>query len=239
MLDNNNNPLYVGICMAGAVSAGAYTAGVIDYLFEALEEWDKRKKQNAPNTPQHNVVIPVLGGASAGGMTAIITGASLNSTITPIREPLQDLMQERPENKFYHSWVDLLDKDMFPLMLQTDDMGNGEIIALLNSDFIDKVADRAIQPGSEWKPMPSYFHPELKIFTTLTNLKGFRYNIAFRGGASPEKYYMAIHNDYACFKNNDDGTEVEDGWMLLDFKNGKNNDTAKDAAMAKERSRLD
>ena len=27
----------LGLCLAGAVSAGAYTAGVIDYLLETLE----------------------------------------------------------------------------------------------------------------------------------------------------------------------------------------------------------
>lgn len=29
--------LHVGITMAGAISAGAYTGGVMDYLLEALE----------------------------------------------------------------------------------------------------------------------------------------------------------------------------------------------------------
>ena len=28
---------HLGLCLAGAVSAGAYTAGVVDYLFEALD----------------------------------------------------------------------------------------------------------------------------------------------------------------------------------------------------------
>ncbi len=32
-----NEPFQLGICMAGAVSAGAYTAGVLDCLMEALE----------------------------------------------------------------------------------------------------------------------------------------------------------------------------------------------------------
>ncbi len=36
--------LHLGICMAGAISAGAYTAGVIDYLLESLENWEKAKK---------------------------------------------------------------------------------------------------------------------------------------------------------------------------------------------------
>ncbi|HEX8315203.1 MAG TPA: patatin-like phospholipase family protein, partial [Flavisolibacter sp.] len=230
----NDNKFYIGLCMAGAVSAGAYTAGVMDYLLEALEEWQKRKEQNSANTPSHEVVIPVIGGASAGGMTGIIAAAALNNPLKPIKEPLDDLMQERPENKFYHSWVDLLGKDMFPMMLDTGDMKNEQIISLLNSSFIDTVADRAIKPNlKEWKPAPPYFDKDLKIFTTLTNLEGFPYNIAMKGGRLPEKYYMAIHNDYACFRLQSNGvTNQNDGWMPLDFRTGDNIEVAKDAAMA-------
>lgn len=55
--------------MAGSVSAGAYTAGVIDYLMEAFENWEKvRGRDNS--IPTHKVEIDVLGGSSGGGMTA-------------------------------------------------------------------------------------------------------------------------------------------------------------------------
>lgn len=229
---NKDNTFYLGICMAGAVSAGAYTAGAMDYLIEALDEWDKRKKANVPGTPTHNVVIPVMGGASAGGMTAIITAAALNNPITPIKAPLGDIMAERPENKLYHSWVDLIKTDMFPEMLNITDMKEEGIISLLNSSFIDKVADKAIAINKDtWQPIPSYFAPGLKIFTTLTNLAGFSYNTGFNAGITSDKYYMTIHNDFACFKMNADSTE-EDGWMNLDFKKDTNTDVAKNAAMA-------
>ncbi|MDP4828241.1 MAG: hypothetical protein NWR73_11165, partial [Flavobacteriales bacterium] len=63
--------------MAGAVSAGCYSAGVLDYLFEILDLWEKGRKGLIPELeeftsliPQHNVVIDAIGGASAGGMTA-------------------------------------------------------------------------------------------------------------------------------------------------------------------------
>ena len=72
--------------MAGAVSAGAYTAGFMDYLIEVLNNWEEQKisnrkklKNNEPLTefekkiPLHNVSIEALGGASAGGLVNIIT----------------------------------------------------------------------------------------------------------------------------------------------------------------------
>src|SRR5690349_14604045 len=126
---NGNNTFYVGLCMAGAVSAGAYTAGVMDYLIEALEEWQKRKDQNVPDTPTHNVVIPIIGGASAGGMTGIITAAALHTSVKPVK-PSSDILAEHPENRFYNAWVDLINPDMFPLMLDPSDINKNGLISL-------------------------------------------------------------------------------------------------------------
>jgi len=39
-------PFELGLVMAGAVSAGAYTAGVCDYVMEALDAW--HHAQNHP-----------------------------------------------------------------------------------------------------------------------------------------------------------------------------------------------
>lgn len=60
----------IGLCLAGAVSAGAYTAGVIDYLLETLERWEKAKElfPDDPKIPRHKVEIEVITGASAGGI---------------------------------------------------------------------------------------------------------------------------------------------------------------------------
>ena len=93
------------------------------------------------------MIIDVIGGASAGGMTAIITAAALYNEIKPVKFPGNDeeIYAEQPQNKFYHSWVDLLDKDMFSLMLDTSDISkDSEVYSLINADFIDKVADKVV-----------------------------------------------------------------------------------------------
>ena len=33
----------IGLAMAGAISAGAYSGGVLDFLIEALDAWEKEK----------------------------------------------------------------------------------------------------------------------------------------------------------------------------------------------------
>ena len=76
-MSQKSNPFEIGLVMAGAVSAGAYTAGVIDYLLETLETWQQEKDSGNIYVPQHSVLIKVMTGASAGGMTTAITVAEL------------------------------------------------------------------------------------------------------------------------------------------------------------------
>ncbi len=233
-MDTQDKPFRIGLCLAGAVSAGAYTAGVMDYLLEALNEWEKRRGQD--NVPSHKVVIPIMGGASAGGMTALLAASTINNPITRVDLPPQgQLLNEHPENKLYNSWVDLLDQDMFPKMLDVSDIKGGEVISLLNSEFIDAVAKKMICCDSEkWCATPPYFETPVKVFTTLSNLEGFCYNVDFNSARQKSKCNMSVHNDYACFEVFDNVTTKpsEKGWIPLNFKTEKNLTAARDAAMA-------
>ena len=226
----DKDTLYLGLCMAGAVSAGAYTAGVMDYLIEALEEWEKRRGQE--NVPTHKVIIPAIGGASAGGMTGIITAAAINNPITPITELNGDILEEQKKNKLYHTWVDLTNRDMFPELLNTNDI-NGDIYSLFNSNFIDKLSEEATKVDKSDFVMRPYFDKHLKVFTTLTNLKGFSYFVDFAGGNKSSAYYLTRHSDFAAFVlNKYDHEYNRDGWVPLDFFNDVNVEIAQKAAMA-------
>lgn len=220
--------LHIGLCLAGAVSAGAYTAGVMDFLIEALEEWDKQRENIG--TPTHKVVIPAIGGASAGGMTGLITSAIVNNPLKPVRKANEDLLAEIPENKFYHSWVDQIDKDMFSHLLKTDDI-NGKLFSLLNSNFIDDIARRALQVDQSNRIERSFFEKELKVFTTLTNLKGFPYHIEMAGGHQENRYYFTRHSDYAAFRLNAQEYKGK-GWTPLNYFEDVNVDLACQAGMA-------
>lgn len=231
----NQGTFYIGLCMAGAVSAGAYTAGVMDYLLEALAEWEKRRHE--PGVPDHRVQIPVMGGASAGGMTSILATTVLNNPFVPLDKPGADILAEHPENKFYHTWVDLVNGDVLSKMLDTADLKKDGLTAALNSDFIDEIAARVVatEPDlSKWQPLPPFIKPGLKIFSTLTNLEGFGYTADF-GPNQPQtrKYHMSVHNDYACFELTEKPIiGPNGGWMPLNFKDNVNIDLARDAAVA-------
>ena len=55
----------LGLVMAGAVSGGAYAAGVVDFLIQALDAWHAAKADRAGAMPEHDVRIRAMSGASA------------------------------------------------------------------------------------------------------------------------------------------------------------------------------
>lgn len=152
----------IGINMAGAVSAGAYTAGVLDFLLEALEEWHGAK-QRGEAVPAHDVSIEVLSGASAGGMCAAISAVQLT-------ESRPDLLHE--------CWVNRID---IRELLGTRDLHDGQpLVSLLDSTPIGEIARCALAPGNA-APRP-YVSSDLTILLSLTNLRGVPYSL---NGAAP------------------------------------------------------
>ena len=94
---SENETFHIGITMPGAVSAGCYTAGVMDYLFEILELWENAKAWSLPEgwdedlldyVPMHKAVIDVMGGASAGVMTTVMSAIyAIKGKINPVKDP--------------------------------------------------------------------------------------------------------------------------------------------------------
>ena len=230
-MQQNNQPFQIGLCLAGAVSAGAYTAGVIDYLIEALQEWQRRKEVKEPNTPSHDVQIPIIGGASAGGMTGLMLSSAINQPYQPVTAFPHPLNSQQTNNTLYHTWVDLVSDDMFPLMLTNSDLKPGKIESLLNASFIDGIAGRVIKPLKNKTDDLKFIHPNLKLMVTLSNLQGFDFDVAFESSDSKNKYIMTMHNDYACFELNRSNYSGG-GWTPLYFFNAVNLDIAREAAMA-------
>ncbi len=99
--DSDKQTFRLGLTMAGAISAGAYTGGVVDFLIQALDEWEKARVD--PAVPSHKVTIPVMSGASAGAITSAIAAVALNSQTTPVL----DVDKPPPEsaNRLYDAWV--------------------------------------------------------------------------------------------------------------------------------------
>ena len=229
----------LGLCMAGAVSAGAYTAGVVDYLLETLDKWERAKQlakkqpQKYAHIPTHDVKLSVLSGASAGGMTAIITSAAIQQKMQPISPDKQHDEGYKKTNTLYDAWVNLLTDEMFPIMLATDDLSEKKRArAFLNSDFIDKVAEKALTVDPTKLVEQPYIAKGLELLVTLSNIAGFPYRLNFRAdGDETATYLSSAHNDYGHFSLCDDAT-CPGGRIPLSYKHNRNVDIAKDCAKA-------
>ncbi|WP_348266760.1 patatin-like phospholipase family protein [Edaphobacter paludis] len=160
----------IGISMAGAISAGAYTAGVLDFLTEALDAWEKAKDNNEA-VLRHDVCIEVLAGASAGGMCAAIATVMLQEDF----EHIHDTSKRGTSNRFYESWVNLIDIEE---LLKTDDIKKRRsIVSLLDSAIVSTIAEYALTPKVP-RPTPRrYVSPHLTLFLSLTNLGGIPYSL--------------------------------------------------------------
>jgi predicted acylesterase/phospholipase RssA len=120
------NNFRIAINMAGAISAGAYTAGVLDFLVEALDAWYQAKTGNE-FVPAHSVSIDVFSGASAGGMCAAISAILLQDEF----DHIADTSKAGTSNRLYESWVNMID---IRRLLETKDLRNpGPVVSLLDS----------------------------------------------------------------------------------------------------------
>lgn len=256
-MKTQDKTFHLGLCMAGAISAGAYTAGVMDYLLEALDRWEEAKKSNLPDIPQHTVVIDVLAGTSAGGMTAPIALAALSDQRTVhVNEKTGGYQNFTAENKLYEAWVKLIADDMLRIMLSDTDLAEHGATSIFNSDFIDQIAHKIINISSKHYQSLSekpYIAPDPEVCLTLSNLTGMVSKIFFQGTDSQAKnipldfinknnllendsaYISYNHRDYALFKITDDAYK-NDGRIPVSFKknnpNTPNLKTLRDSAMA-------
>lgn len=235
--------------MAGAVSAGAFTAGVMDYLLETLDLWEKAKQKNKDlgenhpeydfSIPMHDVEIDVMSGSSAGGITGSLTMLNL------IDEDYQPVNKDNPfgrNNRFYQSWVEMGDdnkSNTFEKMLATDDLKTlkkGEKPkALLNSEPIDSIADNALQVKN-FRDYPPYISDSLDLILTTTNLRGINFKLDF-GGNDKNGPIITSHAGFFRYKltNNSYKSGIpkgEDLYYVLDLKHSRDMGYLKDATLS-------
>lgn len=213
----SNPKFHLGIVMAGAVSAGAYTAGVMDYLLETFTLWEEKKEENRrilaycegdmekalkldydPSIPMHEVVIEVMAGASAGGMTASISTLSLFEGLKFYSE-IEREVDESPKKKrfleklrLYDAWVNLNDfpqhrekekisqqRATFLQMLDTSDIKK-KVPSLLNSSPIEGIAKklRRLHINRSLDDYP-FISNDLDLILTVCSLKGIPVDINF------------------------------------------------------------
>lgn len=191
----------ISLAMAGAISAGAYSGGVIDFFFEALNAWEKAKKDDPLSVPHHKVVITAIAGASAGSITGVLAAVAPRFGI-PARTDAEGTRAGYTLKAMYDAWVvnvDMLDiDDRFKGLLSTGDLtGEGEVTSILNSVVLEEIGKNAFTFGSGTLTQMPFMAAKLHIYLTISNLRGVPYEVRFNGTGRMTGYGMLNHGDRA------------------------------------------
>lgn len=189
----------LSLCMAGAISAGAYTGGVIDFLIEALEEWEAVRGN--PGIPDHRVVLRGFAGASAGGITGALAAVALAGDGKP-SDPTSDIPPDVRLKRLYEAWVlgpDMRPTDGRPGFLSLEDLEDKTkpLVSCLNGMVLDQIRDRIFANLGDCSPKP-YIATLFHGYVTLSNLRGIPYQIT-ASGDSGAVYGMQAHADRAHY----------------------------------------
>jgi predicted acylesterase/phospholipase RssA len=201
----------IGLVLAGAVSAGAYSAGVIDFLIEAIDHWYAAKESEISRgvpreqwrVPTHDIRLRAISGSSAGSMVAALAAVVLNETPCAI-DPAHLPEKKENINKLYSSWVAEAD---IARMLETADLkeDNKALTSLLDSSFLTNLAEATMIVRQPVRPR-AYVADPLTLFTCVTNLRGVPYAIDFKGDRQGDaqssqviEHWMSNHADYLRF----------------------------------------
>lgn len=188
----------IGLVLGGTVSAACYTAGVLDFLLQALDAWTVAKAK--AGVPNHKVTIKVLAGTSGGGITSVLLARILGSAFQPCS--IADSPELLAQNPLYDTWVNQVDmRDL----LQVSDLTGTHIPSLLCADKIQKVCDE--MPGYTGAVLGTYgtparrdyVEPWLPVILTLTNVPGIPYLADFRGMSGRAEYFID-HADHIRFR---------------------------------------
>lgn len=197
----------LGLCLAGAVSAGSYTAGALDRLCELLDAWERIHAGETvagwtrEDLPPYRVVIEVIGGASAGGMVGTLLASHwLAKADEQARAEANGPDPSRGVPTLHDIWVGLgrddtprdgLDQPQVDAMTATDDLvDGGPIPSLLNSAFIDHLARRGVrETTAPWpdilRHLPPYVSRRLQLLMTHTTLQGIPLPVDFHAPGPP------------------------------------------------------
>jgi predicted acylesterase/phospholipase RssA len=198
---------HIGLSMAGAVSAGSYTAGMLTQLFEIIDKWYEYKSKGITfktsdgeeviikpdEMPQHEISIDALSGASAGGMCSALLAVCI---------------AEGKFDRLYDTWVNQV--DLKP-MLSTSDLRStsSPVYSFFNVNVIDKIADGITNfvhnPANSWPP---YLAEQIDMYLTLTNLEGIPYGLSFNSNSSSNQF-VKNYADYKRFTLIKPGSQIE------------------------------
>ena len=190
--------------------------------------------------PMHDVIIEAIGGASAGSLVAAIAVLSFTRRSKPIDAdsllsydgknypneglPIKDFGadEDLSHNLMFDSWVNLRTgtegkgphRTPFSKLLEVDQARElQQPFALLKADLLDQVKQYQLNKAfNEYEKidLPAYISSKLKVYFSITSLKGAEFGIRFRRKNMQQEqsknenpiHYMRIHSGMAIYQLN-------------------------------------
>jgi hypothetical protein len=234
-----NNPseppvFRLGLTLAGAVSAGAYSAGVLDFLREALEAWESAKQNDGKDSqgcpvPTHRVQIQAISGTSAGAMCAAMFIGGLDKELAPVRQPGPAEDEIARLNPLYSAWVSRI--DILP-MLTDDDLVNGAVKSILNCRILDEIASEVLNPWRTGYRLQPWIAENAEVFLCTTSLRGIPYSVS-SNAPGQDAYGMSLHSGVLKYRMvNTAAGAAADGEALAPDAQAANWSSLRNAALA-------
>ena len=201
----------LGLVMAGAISAGAYTAGVLDFLLEALDAIEDVRagrdtsglriglpKEKPVVDPPHVLRLKALSGTSAGAMVTAILTTVLGTRIPHIGSERRWDDPSPTGNPLYDAWVRQIHWDR---LLATDDLPAGAPVrSLLNAQHLDEIVADALTYAQRNDYQRPYVVPRLPVYLCVGNLRGVRYSLSLEVDKDVvNEHQMSLHADWLGF----------------------------------------
>ncbi len=192
--------------LGGAVSAGAYTAGVIDFFMLRLKEYMAKDKKDR----DYNIQIKAITGTSAGGMCGSIFLHGLAQGYPGVPE----------HSSLFQTWVKDIDISVLSEMDDLTKCVNPN--ALLNGNALIRLADKIFDQVPSMSDIESYnfVANDCKLVLSVTDTVGKSYEIDFVNDTSEKSYFITNHRDYYYFTLSQPGKEYielsnKEAWNTL------------------------
>lgn len=210
----------LGLALAGGSTRGAYSAGVMDFLLQALDELETARSKSPDSLPPWRVRVKTIAGTSAGGITAAVATSSI---CTPFEHLSNSPTPPDPHrNNLFNVWVNQMsldglfsNSDLDPDAASRDDSKRQPVRSLLNSHFLSAQATTALDAERTDLPRPAWAEC-LQLYVTTSNLRGIPYEVENFQGANKELYDMRMtrHRDWVGFRT---GECSKKGLFALDL----------------------
>jgi hypothetical protein len=200
----------IALCMSGAISAGAYTAGVVDFLIQALAEREVFRRRSG-DAAGHDVRIVAMTGASAGGMTTAMTAVALahgldygddGSLVLHRQTTDTEGIIECVMPRLYDAWVTrpgMVTPAGMPSLLSLEDIEDRQatVTSALNGKVLEDIVAAVLVPSDPpaSKQTHDFLAAPLHLYLTHTNLRGIPYEVSF----PQDDYRMLDHADRRHF----------------------------------------